>query len=502
MELLKLVIVDDEAILLQGLLQTYDWEQMGFRVVGSAMSGEQAIEVIEKERPDVVLTDIRMRQISGLMVMEEMAKRGIDCLFIVLSAYRDFEYAQKACDMGAYAYLLKPIEDDKLTETMRGAYEQCMKKIRETQKLHKMENILRRDENNFLQVMVQKYIRGEILQKQMMEIFEMLEEIPQPNEKYIAVFADIDLLYPCYHFIGRSGVLIYILHTEDNGAVQKARQMLEEARNAISRPLAMAVSRPYKGIEGLQASCVEADRILMQAGENNEGIFAIRKTEEDFKQREMMEAISSVLSAIRKNADADLKNAFVSFIYQLPPEEEKQCGYIHYLMIHADDMLMETYGMTDRLREKFGRYYQNLQNLSPSRAIDVCYKILLEATQDRKEIAAEDDGKSAEKYMADALGFIEENLQDENLSIVSVASYVFLNPVYFGRVFKNAMQMTFKQYLLQRRMEKAKKMLQEGDASISMICETVGISNPSYFTHLFKQYAGILPSDYKKEFEA
>lgn len=529
MELLKLVIVDDEAILLQGLLQTYDWEQMGFRVVGSAMSGEQAIEVIEKERPDVVLTDIRMRQISGLMVMEEMAKRGIDCLFIVLSAYRDFEYAQKACDMGAYAYLLKPIEDDKLTETMRGAYEQCMKKIRETQKLHKMENILRRDENNFLQVMVQKYIRGEILQKQMMEIFEMLEEIPQPNEKYIAVFADIDLvyqitspadfensrlalaeflerellpLYPCYHFIGRSGVLIYILHTEDNGAVQKARQMLEEARNAINRPLAMAVSRPYKGIEGLQASCVEADRILMQAGENNEGIFAIRKTEEDFKQREMMDAISSVLSAIRKNADADLKNAFVSFIYQLPPEEEKQCGYIHYLMIHADDMLMETYGMTDRLRDKFGRYYQNLQNLSPSRAIDVCYKILLEATQDRKEIAAGDDGKSAEKYMADALGFIEENLQDENLSIVSVALYVFLNPVYFGRVFKNAMQMTFRQYLLQRRMEKAKKMLQEGDASISTICETVGISNPSYFTHLFKQYAGILPSDYKKEYEA
>lgn len=175
--------------------------------------------------------------------------------------------------------------------------------------------------------MVQKYIRGEILQKQMMEIFEMLEEIPQPNEKYIAVFADIDLvyqitspadfensrlalaeflerellpLYPCYYFIGRSGVLIYILHTEDNGAVQKARQMLEEARNAINRPLAMAVSRPYKGIEGLQASCVEADRILMQAGENNEGIFAIRKTEEDFKQREMMDAISSVLSAIRK----------------------------------------------------------------------------------------------------------------------------------------------------------------------------------------------------------
>ncbi len=528
MELLKLVIVDDEAILLQGLLQTYDWEQMGFRVVGSAMSGEQAIEVIEKERPDVVLTDIRMRQISGLMVMEEMAERGIDCLFIVLSAYRDFEYAQKACDMGAFAYLLKPIEDDKLTETMRGAYEQCMKKIRETQKLHKMENILRRDENNFLQVMVQKYIRGEILQEQMLEIFEMLEEMPQPNEKYIAVFADIDLvyqitasadfeksrqllagyletellpLYPCFHFVGRSGILIYILHTEDNSAVQKARQVLDQAGQAIGRPVASAVSRPYKGIEGLQNCCREADRILLQAGENGEGIFAMQKPEEDFKQKEMMESITAILGAVRKNADADLKNAFVSFIYQLPPEEEKQCSYIHYLMIHADDMLMETYGMTDRLRDKFGRYYQNLQNLSPARAVDVCYQILLEAIKDRQEIAAGEDGRSAEKYMAEALSYIAENLRDEDLSIVSVASHVYLNPVYFGRVFKNAMQMTFKKYLLQQRMEKAKKMLQEGDASISTICETVGIGNPSYFTHLFKQYAGMLPSDYKKEFE-
>ena len=68
MELLKLVIVDDEAILLQGLLQTYDWEQMGFRVVGSAMSGEQAIEVIEKERPDVVLTEWQKEALTACLL--------------------------------------------------------------------------------------------------------------------------------------------------------------------------------------------------------------------------------------------------------------------------------------------------------------------------------------------------------------------------------------------------------------------------------------------------
>ena len=96
MELLKLVIVDDEPILLQGLLDTYDWESMGFEVVGSAKSGVQALEVIRREQPHVVLTDIRMKQMTGLMVMEEIQKEQISCLFVVLSAYRDFEYAKHA----------------------------------------------------------------------------------------------------------------------------------------------------------------------------------------------------------------------------------------------------------------------------------------------------------------------------------------------------------------------------------------------------------------------
>ena len=119
MKLLKLVIVDDEPILLQGLLKTYNWNAMGFEVVGTAQSWEQAIEVIKEQRPHVVLTDIRMKKVTGLMVMEEIKKEGIECLFVVLSAYREFSYAQQACELGAFAYLLKPIEDDKLQETMQ-----------------------------------------------------------------------------------------------------------------------------------------------------------------------------------------------------------------------------------------------------------------------------------------------------------------------------------------------------------------------------------------------
>lgn len=195
MELLKLVIVDDESILLQGLLKTYDWKSMGFEVVGTAQSGEQAIHVIREKRPDVVLTDIRMKQITGLMVMETIQKEEIDCLFIVLSAYRDFEYAQQACELGAFAYLLKPIEDEKLQETMQNAWNTCMEQRRNQEKYNSWERLLKEDSDSFLQVVVQKYIQNRIPQEKVEEVFATLQDVIREGDRFITVCVDIDLAY-------------------------------------------------------------------------------------------------------------------------------------------------------------------------------------------------------------------------------------------------------------------------------------------------------------------
>ena len=153
------------------------------------------------------------------------------------------------------------------------------------------------------------------------------------------------------------------------------------------------------------------------------------------------------------------------------------------------------------IKKKFRNYYNNLENLSAAKAVDVCYKILCDAIEARQKTAAEDETRYFKDYMKEAVAYIDEHLQEEDLSIVSVAGHIYLNPVYFGRVFKNTFHMTFKKYLMQQRMEKAKRLLEEGNGSIGDICEAVGIHNPSYFSHLFKQYTGRLPSEYKKEYE-
>ena len=139
--------------------------------------------------------------------------------------------------------------------------------------------------------------------------------------------------------------------------------------------------------------------------------------------------------------------------------------------------------------------------MNAARTVDVCYKILCSVIMNRREHLQKEEIKYFKEYMSVAVAYIEEHLNDEELSIVSVVSHVYLNPVYFGRVFKNTFHMTFKQYLLKQRIEKAKQLLKKGEESIGNICNQVGINNPSYFSHVFKQHTGVIPSEYKKEYE-
>ena len=531
MKLLKLVIVDDEPILLQGLLKTYDWKSMGFEVVGSAQSGEQAIKVIRKKRPHVVLTDIRMKQITGLMVMEEIQKEEIGCLFIVLSAYRDFEYAQQACDLGAFAYLLKPIEDDKLQETMENAYKTCMEQLKNVARYENWEKLVMKDSTNFLQVIVQKYLQNRISDEKLREVFETLNDVVEDSDRFITVFADIDLAYKItnsldyeavrfsmeqyleeqigkrffyWHFEGEEGgCYVFIIKTKDNAAVRELKKMLELTKREQKSPVIASISKPYKGIGGIRRSYEEAKKLFGLASASGASAFTIPdEIEEKTEKKYSHDAEMPIINAVRKNSEKDLKEAFIQFIYGLTQEEELQCQQMHTMMLKAEIMIQDSYGMTENLKEQFQKYYSNLQNLSAAKSVDVCFKILESAIAERSASAEKDETRYFKEYMSVAVAYIEEHLNEEDLSIVSVATHIYLNPVYFGRVFKNTFHMTFKKYLLQQRMEKAKKLLQSGTESIGTICEEVGISNPSYFSHLFKEYTGKLPSEYKKEFES
>ena len=254
---------------------------------------------------------------------------------------------------------------------------------------------------------------------------------------------------------------------------------------------------------GIHRSYLEAQQLFELARASGTGTFmeAENGIEEKASPEGQEARDKQIVKAVRKNSAKELKEAFVQFIYGLPDQEEQQRQYMHRVMLKTEIMLQASYGMTEDIKEKFQQFYNNLKSLNAARTVDVCYKILSDVIEERQRVSQQDETRLFEGYLAEAAAYIDEHLQDEELSVVSVAAHVYLNPVYFGRVFKNTFHMTFKQYLLQKRMEKAKELLETGRGSVGDICEAVGIHNPSYFSHLFKQYTGKLPSEYKKEYK-
>ena len=116
----RLLIVDDEYYVRLGIKTAIDWSDIDVEVVGEATDGEEAVEMALLYRPDIILTDIRMPFMDGLILMERLRREMPECVFIVLSGYSEFEYVRQAIRQGALAYLLKPIDQRELKDTVLG----------------------------------------------------------------------------------------------------------------------------------------------------------------------------------------------------------------------------------------------------------------------------------------------------------------------------------------------------------------------------------------------
>lgn len=126
MRLFKVLIIDDEEMIREGLRTAIDWKSLGCKIVGEAEDGDEGLEMIGSLKPDIVFTDIRMPGLNGLEMVSKMRELKYDCMIILLTGFRDFDYAQQAIKLGAFRYLLKPTK----TEEIILAVEEAAKEIR------------------------------------------------------------------------------------------------------------------------------------------------------------------------------------------------------------------------------------------------------------------------------------------------------------------------------------------------------------------------------------
>jgi two-component system response regulator YesN len=115
----KLLIVDDDQIIRAGMQQSIEWEDHGIRVIGTASNGRECLEMIPECLPDIILTDIKMPFMDGLELGEKLREIMPSTKLIIFSGFDDFEYAQKAIKINVAEYVLKPINSNELTETLK-----------------------------------------------------------------------------------------------------------------------------------------------------------------------------------------------------------------------------------------------------------------------------------------------------------------------------------------------------------------------------------------------
>lgn len=526
----QLVIVDDEYTIRAGMCNYIDWEAMGFSVAADFEDGKETIEYLKEHPVDVVLTDIEMAEVSGLELARYIKEHQIPCRVIILSGYREFEYARKAIEYDVEHYILKPIRMDELQNVFANVKEKLdeSKRVREQRigREKEFQEILPELQEQFWVSILVGGLRCKdsiLRKKELLSLdFSMkapcavvnvtLEMTPDTNEMYyqqrdnrynllnniFGVYNEGLSYYPVY----LSAEVLKVIVTAREACTmeefeEKLFTQLVQKKEAVAALLTLtmeaSVETRFSTIMELAENRYSLQMHVQENGGKSEtDARRIRLVQEDYdrlqqKYRLLMELIS----------DGDfegLEELVENLIYEFrsfPLEQVKQFMVDMFSMI-MNRMMKMGGGLWQDVKEIMD--YQKVMEVNDrNRMKTVCLEMLKQVIgvmEDRQSEVSRNIIDRAAEYM-------KQNFAGP-LSLESLADQYYLNPTYFSRMFRQYMGVTFTDYLIELRMEQAKKLLRQGKYRVYEVSRRVGYTSDKYFCRVFKQYTGQSPTEYSR----
>jgi len=170
---IKILVIDDEYLVRLGIRETIDWDEHGFSIIGEAADGRKGLELALQNKPDIILTDIRMPFMDGLEFMHQIRKHGLNSKIVVLTGYAEFDYVKTAMDNGASAYLLKPIENEQLFDTMKQLGEEIIRQREEEEYYKKLEKEIPAIEQKFFKDLIDGILTDSKIIHDKIELFRI-----------------------------------------------------------------------------------------------------------------------------------------------------------------------------------------------------------------------------------------------------------------------------------------------------------------------------------------
>lgn len=525
--MLKVMLVDDEPFILQGLQVLIDWESEGFTIVKLAENGKIALDYLKEHKVDLILADIKMPVLGGLGLLEEIRNQKIsDALFVILTGYNDFQYIQTALRNDCMDYILKPVQQDELRNILHRAA---------VLKEHSFsEEILKKQmEENQTERKIVQILQGKAGKKAVEDIKEHL--LVDGPVRYVHVGLDIvnteeeltdmelteykESLYEhCKTYLGEAAGCCFsdmIGYEKDNEiAIIFSEKMLrfsertehqffmtlcQELQGKINVPLYLLIGKKVENIAQLGHSYTTACMLRSFIG------FCKKKSVYYYEEEIQIERSSIVLckktldcliEAVKNNNKPEMSyylDALYSELDRTEMDEQFINMNIHYLLfqlIHLAVEQDETVNQEEIMQHISETVFENHADRGSRSHMR---KFVLEYGEYLSQLNPNVSGGILKEIERE----IRENYA-ENLTLKELSQKYYINSSYLGQIFRKQYGQSFRDYLSAYRISKAEQLLLHTEKKISVIAEEVGYKDIDYFINRFISLKGVTPARFRR----
>ena len=530
MSLYRVMLVDDEEEIRDGIRRKIDWKGNGFELVASAENGQEALELAEQLHPDVVMTDIKMPFMDGLTLGKRLCELMPDTKLVIFSGFDDFEYAQKAIQMGAAEYILKPINAAELTAVLQRLKSQLDAEFAEKRNIA----LLRQRYQSSLPLLREQFyarlLDGRITERRAGEQAEQYG-IDLSGRYWAVVLTHFDSDTPedapirqsellplsvrqiidenlgrrcCFKSTLYNDSVAVIASFDERGQVlaliDGMNQVCKLAKRFLRLTLTAGVGSLCESLADLHFSAEGARsaldyRVLMGSGR----AIYIDDVEPDpsaqlpFDEQDKRD----LLAAIKLGTPENIRHAVDRCVGRFKEARLPIGQYQLCLMEMMAELLkvIRTYQLD--ASKVFGRDFDNGFALTSFDSLDELGRRLTEMCLTISTMIRRERTNSSKEIAESAKQFISENYQSPDISVEMLCDHLHVSPAYFSTLFKKETGMSFVAYLTQVRMDEAVKLLSTTEDKTYEISLKVGYTEPNYFSYVFKKQFGMSPTKYR-----
>lgn len=535
---IKVFLVEDEMVIRRGIKNSIDWEKEGYIFCGEASDGELAYPMIIKEKPDILITDIRMPFMDGLELCKLVKKELPNIKILILSGYDEFDYAKEAICLGVTEYLLKPISSGKLLEALNGVSESIRREKEDKDLVRKYMEEMRENTEHEKQKFFEQMIAGNLSMVDALETgkkyemnlsagmynlllfrFTLGEENRKSGELLGEAEYAIEKLTERLEYVfefqrGVEGWAFLLMADNEEQMSERVKELskvLEEImKNYSTIAYFGGIGQPVARLRELEESFREAERALaarftmelnriisvedIRMAQNVDTLDDIEIT--SFGE---IEKTRTMLEKFLNNGAEDEIDEFVDvYINELSEENLKSVLMRQYIIMDAYIVMMsfceKIEGIEGEMQAQSEELKNSMKTIQTLEEIKNYIRMLL------KKIIGVRDTISGRRYsdiIEIAKDQIRKTYMSDEISLNTIAAEVGMSPSYFSSIFSKEMGKTFVEYLTEIRMDRAKELLMCSSMKTSEIGYEVGYKDPHYFSYIFKKTQNCTPKEFR-----